>query len=83
MTRQGKARRSQLQKDDLSFALQEEKGGKIFMSSVLVRFSFFFTFQVKENNRSSKNLLEFYNATKVVTERSRSIRLARPETCQN
>ena len=48
------------------------------MSSVLVRF--FFTLQVKENNRSSENLLEFYSATKVVAERSMSIGLARPET---
>ena len=51
------------------------------MSSVLVRF--FFTLQVKENNRSSENLLEFYSATKVVAERSMSIGLARPETCLN
>lgn len=45
--------------------------------------SFFFTLQVKENNRSSENLLEFYSATKVVAERSMSIGLARPETCLN
>ena len=45
--------------------------------------SFFFTLQVKENNRSSENLLEFYSATKAVAERSTSIGLARPETCQN
>ena len=47
------------------------------MSPVLVHSVF--ALQVKETNLSSENLLEFYSATKVVAERSRSRGLARPE----